>query len=278
MKKVFVAAAAGLMFIGVACNRTVTPEAPKTAEDSLSMAWGVFDGSQWMQNLKISAQQKRPIDSMAFFKGYEEGLNDTTRFSYLVGAITGVQRRMSIKNDTIDYAKFLASFRAALFSDSTNVLMTPEDALSYIRANEEKKQERELRAQYGKNIDAGKEFIAKYCKEHSDCKKTNSGLIYRVIAEGTGDAMPKDGQVVKVKYVGTTIDGKEFDKNEDGAEFGLGQVIPGWTEMLKLMKKGQKVECVIPQELAYGSRSVYLIEPFSTLVFTVELLDFKDAE
>ncbi|MDY6121842.1 MAG: FKBP-type peptidyl-prolyl cis-trans isomerase [Porphyromonas sp.] len=278
MKKVFIAAAAGLMLVGSACNRTATPEDPKTAADSLAVAYGVFDGSQWMQNLQMSAMQGRPIDSMAFMKGYEDGLNDTTKFAYLVGAISGAQRRMSMQEDTVDLGKFLASFRAALFADSANIKMKMDDARAFVQAYQEKKQERELRKQYGKNIDAGNEFIAKYKSENKDAKQTASGLVYRVISEGQGVATPQDGQTVKVKYVGKTVDGNEFDKNDEGTEFNVNQVIPGWTEMLKLMKKGQKVECVIPQELAYGPRGSYSIEPFSTLIFTVELLDIKNEE
>ena len=58
-------------------------------------------------------------------------------------------------------------------------------------------------------------------------------------------------------------------------EFGLNQVIPGWTEGVALMRKGEVFDFAIPSELAYGDRNVGPIPPGSTLLFKVELLDFK---
>jgi FKBP-type peptidyl-prolyl cis-trans isomerase len=83
---------------------------------------------------------------------------------------------------------------------------------------------------------------------------------------------------VKVHYRGTLIDGTEFDssfKRGQPAEFGVGQVIRGWTEALQLMKKGAKYELTIPSELAYGPRDSGTIPANSVLKFEVELLDFK---
>ena len=97
-----------------------------------------------------------------------------------------------------------------------------------------------------------------------------------MITEGTG-ATPTIDDTVKASYVGTLIDGKEFDKG-DNVEFPLRGVIPGWTEILQLMKVGGKLKVVIPQELAYGAHSQSPIEPFSTLVFEIELKDVKKAE
>jgi FKBP-type peptidyl-prolyl cis-trans isomerase len=106
---------------------------------------------------------------------------------------------------------------------------------------------------------------------------TASGLQYKIITPGSG-ASPKATNTAKVHYRGTLIDGTEFDsshKRGQPAEFGVGQVIKGWTEALQLMKKGAKYELTIPSELAYGDRDSAQIPANSVLNFEVELIDFK---
>ncbi|NVJ98805.1 MAG: FKBP-type peptidyl-prolyl cis-trans isomerase [Alphaproteobacteria bacterium] len=101
-----------------------------------------------------------------------------------------------------------------------------------------------------------------------------SGLQYRVIEEGTG-ASPEETSMVTVHYAGTMIDGTEFDssyKRGEPAQFPLDGVIKGWTEGVQLMKEGAKYEFFIPYDLAYGERGSRSIPPFSTLIFTVELV------
>jgi FKBP-type peptidyl-prolyl cis-trans isomerase FklB len=93
---------------------------------------------------------------------------------------------------------------------------------------------------------------------------------------GTGDK-PSINSTVKVHYVGTLMDGTEFDSSVDGepVQFPLAGVISGWTEALQLMPVGSKFRIFLPQDLAYGSNPPPggVIMPFSTLIFEVELLD-----
>ena len=124
------------------------------------------------------------------------------------------------------------------------------------------------------NIKAGKEFLeANKAKE--GVKVTASGLQYRIITEGTG-AKPTARDKVKVHYTGKLIDGKVFDSSVqrgEPAEFGLTQVIAGWTEGLQLMSVGSKYRFFIPAELAYGDRGAPgAIPPCAALIFDVELL------
>ena len=105
---------------------------------------------------------------------------------------------------------------------------------------------------------------------------TDSGLQYEILTEGEGES-PTADSMVKVKYKGTLLDGTVFDESGDtGAEFGVGQVIKGWTEALQLMKPGSKWKLYIPPNLAYGEAgSGAKIGPNSALIFEVELLSFE---
>ncbi len=124
------------------------------------------------------------------------------------------------------------------------------------------------------NAAAGAAFLAENGKKEG-VKTTASGLQYEVITEGSGKK-PAAADKVRVHYVGTLIDGTEFDssvRRGEPAEFMLNQVISGWTEGVQLMSAGSKYRFFIPSELAYGSRGAgNSIGPNSTLIFEVELL------
>ncbi len=111
--------------------------------------------------------------------------------------------------------------------------------------------------------------------------KTESGLLFKVVAEGDGKSKPSKADTVVVHYTGTLVDGTKFDSSVDRgqpAEFGVGQVIPGWTEALQLMSKGAKYQLVIPSNLAYGEAGAGgTIPPNAVLLFDVELIDIKAA-
>jgi len=142
-------------------------------------------------------------------------------------------------------------------------------------AEKAKKQEAMNQVQYKEYIEQNEAFLAKN-KEKSGVTITPSGLQYEVVKMGDGPK-PTAESTVKVHYVGTTIDGTEFDssvKRNQPAEFPVSGVIPGWTEALQLMPVGSKFNLVIPQALAYGARGAgEVIKPFSTLIFQVELLE-----
>ena len=119
----------------------------------------------------------------------------------------------------------------------------------------------------------------------ANAEKSESGLAWTVLQEGTGDTHPKEWDIVTVNYTGWTTDGKMFDsstKRGRPAEFPLNRVIKGWTEGVQLMVAGEKRRFWIPGNLAYGEPKpndphAGFGPPRGTLVFDVELLSFKEA-
>ncbi len=121
---------------------------------------------------------------------------------------------------------------------------------------------------------AGEKFLQENAKKPG-VTVTASGLQYTVLTEGTGKK-PTADNTVRCHYEGTLIDGTVFDssyRRGEPAEFGLRQVISGWTEGVQLMSEGAKYRFFIPYNLAYGERGAGSdIPPFAALIFDVELI------
>lgn len=120
-------------------------------------------------------------------------------------------------------------------------------------------------------------------KVQGDTVTTKSGLKYLIMTEGSGEP-PKAGDAVVVHTTGWFLDGSKFYSSYDGRgtplDFPLGatppRVIAGWEEALPMMKKGAKWQLIVPPNLAYGeSGRPPAIPPSATLIFDVELLDFR---
>jgi peptidylprolyl isomerase len=115
--------------------------------------------------------------------------------------------------------------------------------------------------------------------DQTKLQTSESGLKYLIIEEGEGDNAT-DGNVVTVHYTGFLEDGTKFDSSVERDEpfsfvIGNKQVIAGWDEGIKLLKKVGKARFVIPPSLGYGEITAGKIPPNSTLLFDVELLDVK---
>lgn len=135
----------------------------------------------------------------------------------------------------------------------------------------------------GDNAATSEKFLAENAGKEG-VKTTASGLQYQILAEGpAGGASPKETDLVDVHYVGTLIDGVEFDSSRArgaAARFPLNQVIPGWTEGVQLMSEGDRYRFYVPSELAYGAQGTPggPIGPNEALIFDVELLKVTSAE
>jgi hypothetical protein len=123
------------------------------------------------------------------------------------------------------------------------------------------------------------EILPDGSEKEVELHETNRSIMVEDITEGTGAAVKK-GDTVSVHYVGTLLDGTQFDSSRDRGEsfsftVGAGQVIKGWEEGLIDMRVGGVRKLTISPELAYGDRAVGPIPPNSTLIFEIELLDIE---
>ncbi len=228
-----------------------------------------------------------------FIKGMIEGMNQKEKSAYANGLSIGVQ----------SLPQMLPQFNSMLFgSDSTkkvnndqilagliSVLKNQQLAIDKMAANgliqaevekaqaaETARQEEDMKIQYKDSIAAGDAYMAENAKREG-VVTLPSGLQYEILRAGTG-AVPTDTDQVKVHYHGTLINGTVFDSSVDRGEpatFGVTQVLPGWTEALKLMPVGSKWRLYVPYNLAYGSADRGTIKPFSNLIFDVELLGIE---
>lgn len=146
----------------------------------------------------------------------------------------------------------------------------------------QKAQEKKALAAAENNLKEGKAYLEKNAKKEG-VKATKSGIQYEVLKAGKGKESPAKTDTVTTHYHGTLIDGTVFDSSvnrKQPAQFRLDQVIKGWTEILQLMKVGDKWKVTIPSDLAYGAnpRPGGPIAPNSVLVFEIELISIDDGD
>ncbi|CUU22594.1 MULTISPECIES: FKBP-type peptidyl-prolyl cis-trans isomerase [Duffyella] len=209
--------------------------------------------------------------------------NDDQQSAYALGASLGRYMDNSLKEQeklgiNLDKQQLISGVQDAFAGKSKLSDQEIEQTLQAFETRVKGTAQAKMEKDATENATKGKAFADKFAKEKG-VQKTDTGLLYQVEKEGTGN-VPKDSDTVVVNYKGTLIDGTEFDNSYSRGEplsFRLDGVIPGWTEGLKHVKKGGKIKLVIPPELAYGKNGVPGIPPNSTLVFDVELLDIKQA-
>jgi len=212
-----------------------------------------------------------------------EGLEtESQKASYILGRsmiqqLKASEAELDFKAVTQGVEDEIAAKPAKFEPEETQTIMQSFEAKVRKKQEAAREMKEKARMEKGeKNLKEGKEFLAANAKKEG-VKTTASGLQYKVLAEGSGEAPSKDDNV-KVNYEGSLIDGEVFDssfKRGMPATFGVGQVIKGWTEALTMMKPGAKWELYIPADLAYGDKGTPggPIPPNAVLVFKVDLLE-----
>lgn len=237
--------------------------------DSLNYAFGVFQGNRISMAIAMDTTGNGEED---FVKGINQALKVKTAYPMMVMAGEQIGKNLSEWEETGLFGEefFAVDFeliRAGIINGMNGIADWDfNEANAYISATM-------MAAQFGDNQANGEQFLSENALKEG-VKVTESGLQYEVIKMGKGKK-PAATDVVRVHYTGTLIDGTVFDSSvERGepAEFGLNQVIAGWTEGLQLMPVGSKFRFYIPANLGYGDRQVPGIPPYSTLIFDVELL------
>jgi len=194
--------------------------------------------------------------------------DETARISYAFGMLFG--SNLSTVPLEFDYDAFTEGFRVML--ENGEPLFTGQEAVEIVEtamyyAREKTAEESRRREEA---------FLA-LNSQRQGVHVTPSGLQYEVLVETNGEK-PQADSTVRVIYTGSFIDGSIFDNSgNDGAFIPMEMVIPGWTEGLMLMGVGSIYRLFIPSSLAYGRNGAQnVIPPYSTLIFTVELLEIMD--
>jgi len=194
--------------------------------------------------------------------------DEKVRLGYAFGMIIASNLGLAQTDIEFDYNAFTEGLKAVAQGDQTQ--FSEQEAMEIIEAALYSAEEK----QNSRNRQIEEEFLINN-GQRPEVVTTESGLQYQIIKSTNGEK-PKSTSIVKVNYNGTFTDGRPFDSSteEGGAYIPLENVILGWTEGLMLMSPGSIYCLYIPSKLAYGKDGIQgVIAPYSTLIFTVELLE-----
>lgn len=208
----------------------------------------------------------------------QKSYTDEQKASYYIGL--DIAQNMKRQGFPADSELLAQGIKDALADKPT--LFPKEEMGTFLQGfmqkqNEKKQAEAKVKAEENKK--KGDEFLAKN-KLNKNIKTTASGLQYEVLKAGDGKLKPTASSTANVLYTGKLMDGTVFDSTDKNGgkpiDLNLSGVIPGWTEGMQLMSKGAKYRFYIPANLAYGDNGAgNVIPPGATLIFDIELVDFK---
>jgi len=253
----------------------------QSSSDTLSYTTGmsVTNGLIGYMQSQLGVDTAYMADFIAGFEEAVKGLNDPRQKARMAGIniadqvsgrmLSGLKKEAEGAPDSICDQLFYRGFIDALLGDTTVMTTSKGEDVS------KEKMEANRQAKIAALTEKGRAFLAENAtKEGVICLP--SGLQYKILKQGDG-IVPQKTDKVKVHYEGRLIDGTVFDASSkhgtEPATFRPDQVIKGWTEALTMMPVGSKWELYIPQELGYADREAGKIPPFSTLIFTVELIE-----
>lgn len=262
----------------------------KNLGDTLSLTYGEFMGARAnsevdRQLANMSEEQKNNFDRAAFMRGLKAAATqDTTELAYIMGlqygmnlwgAAKGIPADMGIPADA---AIMVEAFEKVFNADSIGDIYTYQGQFQEVmtRAQEyaEAKELRQLEEapEAIENKAAGAAYADKLVAD-SAYTRTESGLVYKITQEGTGDKV-KANDRIQLNYVGKHLDGSIFDQtNGTPMNSFANRFIPGFSEGLQLLSKGGKATLVIPGDIAYGVRGHGDIKSNETLIFEIEIVD-----
>ncbi len=285
MKKLSIAIMSAAVVLGVcSCGSGIKTTAQlDNAVDSLSYGLGYTQGNRLAE---VKAMGMYPelntLDVEQYLQGLAEAGNiSEEKKSYYIGVNDGLQMKKNLDNMSsqlgieANYEEFLVAYAQALRGDTTLAISKDnidEVCKSIITSIQEANEKAELDSisatpEAIANLEAGRAFLAAKEKEEG-VKKTESGLLYKVVREGKGETF-KAHQRIELGYVGKFINDSIFDQNSSIQSI-VSRFVPGFSEGLQLMSPGAKYILYIPSDLAYGIRGNSAIPSNSTLVFEVE--------
>lgn len=280
MKKLIYGACAAMLVVASACSKTdeAGSQLPKELNDSVSLFFGSTYGGYILNDFQQYSKSQDKLSKQDVLKGIQYAVTNAGNENVIIGMQIGGQLVNQIKGMeeagvTIDKTKMMKELTRIFMQDSVNM----DEVRQYgAQLNQLMQRAEIIKSQDKVNADAS--FIENVKKQNPNLKTSASGLSYVIESQGEG-ATPTDSSMVVVNYVGRLTDGTVFDQSQEGspATFGLGQVIAGFKEGLKLLGKGGKATLYIPGNLAYGEQGVPQagIGPNAMLVFDVEVVDIK---
>lgn len=279
MKKFSIVVVAALLLTTTLFSCNGKSGKSSTAVDTLSVMLGEMYGYGVSAN---ASQMDSNMNRESFLRGMEFIMNvDTSDVAYMqgVGYAMNLQRMFTALSEQnmidIDKAKFMLEFKKAFLSDSLmDATLLQGEVMNLMQRITKEAKEKDPKAIA--NRQAGEAFIAEAMKNDSTLKRTESGLVYKVVKEGNGKLFKTTDRIM-AKYKGTHIDGKVFDETKDNArEMNPMGVIQGMKEAFLMMSPGAKYILYIPGGLAYGVEGRgATIGPNETLVFELETIEVK---